>query len=84
MLNAILRFIGSKWFMLILMIGMGLVIPITWGNLQVVIEKGALSSYWWVAAVFICNVLALVMAFWKFMSSFSSGKQNNTVQQTSW
>ena len=72
MLNSVLKFIGSKWFMLVLMVAMGVFLPTTWNNLRVVIDKGALSTFWWIGLVFVCNVLGLLMAFWKFMVLFTS------------
>lgn len=81
MLNAILRFIGSKWFTLVLMILMGLFLPTTWNNLQVVLAKDALSQFWWIGAVFLCNALGVLFAFWKFMGQITDKKEATATTQ---
>ena len=84
MINSVLKFIGSKWFVLCLMIGMGLALPTTYSNFMVVWEKGQLSAFWWIAAVFACNVLAVGMAFWKFMSLITKPKDSQPASQQAW
>lgn len=81
MLNAILRFIGSKWFTLFLMVIMGLFLPTTWNNLQVVMDKDQLSSFWWIGVVFACNALGVLFAFWKFMGQTTSKKEQPATTQ---
>ena len=77
-MEKVLRFLGSKWFTLVLMVAMALFIPTTWHNLSVVIEAGELTKYWWIIAVFLCNVAATLMAFWKFMGAITKKKEQTT------
>jgi Zn-dependent protease with chaperone function len=83
MLNAVLKFLNSKWFILILMVVMGLALPTTWHNFKVVLDRGQLAAFWWVAAVFICNALAVLMAFWKFMGTITK-KEEVPQSQAQW
>jgi membrane protein implicated in regulation of membrane protease activity len=80
-INAVLSFIGSKWFTLVLMVLMGVFLPTTWGNLQIVLAKNQLSSFWWIGVVFACNVLGVAFAFWKFMSQISNKQQISQTNQ---
>jgi hypothetical protein len=83
MMNAILKFLGSKWFTLVLMALMGVFLPTTWNNLSVVLDKGQLASFWYIAVVFVCNVLGLLMAFWKFMGQMTN-KQSTPSSTQKW
>jgi hypothetical protein len=83
-INSILKFIGSKWFVLCLMIGMGLALPTTYSNLMVVLDKGQLASFWYIGLVFLCNVLAVLMAFWKFMGLINKPKDSQPASQQAW
>jgi hypothetical protein len=75
MINKILDFIASKWFVLGLLIVMGLFLPTTWNNLQVVRESGMLGKFWYIGLVFICNLIGTLLAFWKFMALITTKEQ---------
>ena len=70
--NKVLQFIGSKWFILFLGIGMLFVLPITYSNLMIVYEAGEMSRLWWVPTVFIANLLTSIMAIYKAAEMFFS------------
>lgn len=74
--NVFFNFIGSKWFVLGLGIVMCLLLPTTYNNLIVVKDAGQLSSAWWVLAVFVINVITVIMAFFKFMSLLTTKKED--------
>lgn len=76
----LLRFIGSKWFVLVLLIGMGIALPITWHNLKVVMDADMLKQFWYYGLVFGCNVLGVLMALWKFMTLLTD-KSKPTISQ---
>jgi hypothetical protein len=76
-----LRFIGSKWFTLTILILMGIALPITWHNLKVVLDANLLSEFWYLGLVFGCNVLGALFSFWKFMSIISNKNQPTVSQQ---
>lgn len=68
----VLQFIGSKWFVLLLGIGMLLVLPITYSNLMIVFNAGEMSRLWWVPTVFTINLITAIMAIYKAASMFFS------------
>jgi hypothetical protein len=78
MINKILDFIASKWFVLGLMIVMALFLPTTWNNLQVVRAAGMLSKFWYIGLVFACNLLGTIFAFWKFMALITTKEQKTS------
>jgi hypothetical protein len=73
-IDSALKFVGSKWFTLILGIGLACVLPFTWHNFLVVQQAGQLTKYWWLVAVFILNVISVLLAIYKFMSQLSKKK----------
>lgn len=79
-MQKILQFLDSKWFMLILMVAMGVLLPTTYDNMIVVYEGGRMSDLWYIPAVFICNLLTVAVAFWKFMGKISD-KKNKPQEQ---
>ncbi len=74
MVDKILAFIGTKWFSLILGILMSVLLLFTYHNFQVVFEAGEMSKYWWIVAVFVINIFAVIMSFYKFMSLWQKQK----------
>ena len=66
--NKIFQILGSKWFMLILGIGMLALLPTTYSNLIVVYDAGMLGKIWHVPVVFLINVITALMALYKFAS----------------
>lgn len=75
--NKALQFIGSKWFVLALGIGMLLVLPITYGNLMIVFNAGEMSRLWWVPTTFTANLLAAIMSIYKAAEMFFSKKEDD-------
>lgn len=71
----LLRFIGSKYFILLILVIMGIALPITWHNLSVVMEADMLKKFWYIGLVFACNALGALMAFWKFLALISDKKK---------
>lgn len=84
MLNSILKFLGGKWFVLALMCLMAMLLPTTYSNMMVVIAKNQLAAFWYIAAVFVCNALAVLLAFWKFMGLISKPKTSQPVANQAW
>lgn len=78
---SLLRFIGSKWFTLTLLVAMCITLPITYNNLQVVRSAGMLGDFWYIAVVFVCNALAALLAFWKFMSMITDKSKPSVSQE---
>ena len=74
--NSALQFIGSKWFVLALGLGMLLVLPITYSNLMIVFNAGEMSRVWWVPVVFIANLLTSIMSIYKAAEMFFSKKDD--------
>ncbi len=72
--NAFFNFIGNKWFVLILAVAMCFALPTTYGNMITVYNAQQLAKYWWVPVIFICNLLAIIMAFYKFFNSIMKKK----------
>ncbi len=64
----LLRFIGSKYFVLLILVIMGIALPITWHNFKVVRDADMLKQFWYIGLVFACNALGALMAFWKFLA----------------
>lgn len=75
-------FISSKWFVLFLGLGLMAALPSTWHNLTVVFKAGQMAKYWWIVAVFACNVLAVGFAAYKFMSLME--KKSPVATQQEW
>jgi len=73
LLVTVFKILGSKWFALALILGMGMALPITWHNVTVL-------PVWWTILVFICNLGAVLMAGYKFFASFSK-KKNTSVKE---
>jgi hypothetical protein len=71
----IFKILGSKWFTLLLGIGMAFLLPYTWHNVQVVFEFGQASKFWYLIAVFICNILAVGFCAYKSMSMLTKKPQ---------
>jgi hypothetical protein len=80
--GSVLRFIGSKWFLLILALVMMALLPTTYGNLMIVWKAGAMGKLWWVPTVFVCNLLAAIMAIYKAAGMFFDKKK--VEQQREW
>ncbi len=74
--NKALEIIASKWFVLILGLGMLGVLPITYSNLMLVFYAGEMSRVWWVPTVFTCNLLAAMMSVYKATGMFFSKKDD--------
>jgi hypothetical protein len=66
--NIFFKFIGSKWFSLFLTIGMMLLLPITFKNMMIVYESGQMAQYLWIPAIFIINLITVLMAAYSFLS----------------
>jgi hypothetical protein len=66
----IFKILGSKWFALILGLGMLIAIPYTYTGMKV-------SYNIWATVVFICNLGAVLLCSYKFMSLLTSKKQEN-------
>jgi hypothetical protein len=81
MSDSILRFIGSKWFTLVLGVILIIVLPFTWHNFQVVWEKSQLTAFWWIVAVFIINVISIGLCAYKFVSQLNNTK---SIAQEEW
>lgn len=73
-MGKIIQFLASKWFVLTLLILMGLALPTTYHNFKVVWDADVLSQFWYIGLVFACNVLAVFMAFWKYMNLITTKK----------
>lgn len=73
--NIIFKFIGNKWFILILGIVMCLLLPTTYNNMIVVYNSGEMSKFWWIPVIFIINLITIILTFYKFTSSFMKKKQ---------
>lgn len=84
MLNSILKFLGGKWFVLALMCLMGMLLPTTYSNMMVVVAKEQLAAFWYIPAVFLCNVGGMLLVFWKFMGLISKPKTSQPVANTAW
>jgi len=76
MLDKVIAFIGSKWFILIISLGMTLAVPSTWHNVSV-------YPVWWTMAVFACNLAAIGLGVYKFMSMISKPKDPTQTQEWS-
>lgn len=74
MLDGVLRFIGSKWFVFILGLTLIGTLPFTYHNFTVVYEKGQMSQFWWIVAVFIINIISIGLCVYKFMSLIGKPK----------
>ena len=73
--NMLFNFIGNKWFILVLALAMCLVLPTTYNNLIIVYEAGEMSKLWWVPVIFIVNLITVILAFYKFISSLMKKKE---------
>lgn len=73
--NMLFNFIGNKWFILVLALAMCLVLPTTYNNLIIVYEAGEMSKLWWVPVIFIVNLITVILAFYKFISSLAKKKE---------
>jgi hypothetical protein len=73
--NIFFKFIGNKWFILLLAVAMCFALPVTYNNMVVIYEAGQMAKYWWVPVIFIMNLLAAIMAFFKFVSAFTKKKE---------
>ncbi|MCK9430201.1 MAG: hypothetical protein M0R17_09380 [Candidatus Omnitrophica bacterium] len=71
----ILKFLGSKWFTLILGLAMVVVLPFTWHNFKVVQAAGQLVKFWWVVAVLIINAISIFFCAYKFLGSLNKKDQ---------
>jgi len=80
----VLDFIGSKWFVFLLMVVMTLALPVTYGNVKVIYDAGEISSYWYLAAVFACNIIGIIFAFFKFMTLMSNKEEKKNNQNQEW
>lgn len=80
LMDSLLKFISTKWFILCLGLALIGALPFTFHNFQVVWESGQLSRFWWVITVFIFNILSVIMCVYKFMSMV--GKKE--VAQSEW
>lgn len=74
MLDSVLKFMGSKWFVLVLGIAMIGIFPINFGNFKVVWVAGQMRQFWYIVAVFVINVLTIGLCAYKFMSMISKPK----------
>ena len=73
--NIFFNFIGSKWFSLVLGIAMCGLLLVTYSNVMVVYNAGELAALWYVPLIFVINIITIIMAFYKFMSGLSKGKE---------
>jgi len=80
-MDSIFKFIGSKWFLLFLGIGMAILLPFTWHNLKVVFEAGEAGKYWYLVAVFIINALTVLLCAYKFMGAITKKDSTPTTLQ---
>lgn len=75
LLDSVLRFIAGKWFTAFL--GIGLIIALlttTWPNFLVIYEAGKMGQYWYLIAVFIVNVVSIIMCIYRFMNMLHKPK----------
>jgi hypothetical protein len=76
--NKIFEILNSKWFLIILGIVMILLLPTTYGNLQVVLNADSIGKLWHVPLVFVINVITVIMIFFKVTAKFTEKKQSQT------
>jgi hypothetical protein len=81
--DSFFKFIGSKWFILVLGIGLIIALPFTWHNLKVVFSAGQAGKYWYLVGVFIINALSVLLCSYKFMSLLTK-KSNQTPASSEW
>jgi len=81
LMDTVLKFIGSKWFTLILGLVLMGVLPFTYHNFMVVYSAGQMSKFWWIVAVFIINVLSVGLCVYKFMGQLKAKPQ---ISNQSW
>ncbi len=74
MLDKVLKFIGSKWFSLGIAIVCGLALPATWYNVTV-------YRVWWTMAVFGCNLGAVGLGCYKFVSALQKKPQPSQTKE---
>jgi len=79
LMDSLFKFLGTKWFTLILGLGLTLLIPFTYHNFEVVWKAAELSGYWYLVLVFAINVISVGMCAYKFMGQLY--KQKPIVQQ---
>ena len=73
--NKIFNFIGNKWFILILTIGLfAALITTTYPNLLVVYKAQMMGKLWYVPTVFIVNILGIMIAIMKFIDKLREDK----------
>jgi len=70
--DSVFAFLGSKWLAFVIGVGLMVALPFTWNNFSVVIASGRLSEFWLVIATFAMNVIAIVIAVYKFLSAMSN------------
>jgi mannitol-specific phosphotransferase system IIBC component len=80
-MDSTLKFLGSKWFTLILGIALMCVLPFTYHNFEVVYKAGQMSGFWYLVAVFLINIIGIVLCIYKFMGSL--GKKD-VIQTQEW
>ena len=76
--NIFFKFIGSKWFSLVLGIVMCALLPVTYGNFMVVYDAGQIGQFWYIPAILLINIITIIMAFYKFTSNFVGNKQQDS------
>ena len=74
MLEIILKFIGSKWFSLLIAVGSAAALPTTWHNVVT-------YRVWWTMAVFGCNLGAVGLGTYKFVSGFQKKAQISSTNE---
>lgn len=73
----VLKFLGSKWFMLGLGILMLLLLPTTYSNFILVYKAGEMGRLWWIPVVFIINLLSAIYAIQRATGMFLSKKRDD-------
>jgi hypothetical protein len=68
LIDKVFSFIGSKWFVLILGIGMMIAIPFTYHNFIVIYKAGQMGQFKFYTAAFFINIISIGMCAYKFMS----------------
>jgi hypothetical protein len=80
--DSLFKFIGSRWFTFFLGLALIAALPFTWHNFTVIQQAGQLAKFWYLIAVFVINVLSVLLCAYKFMSSF--GKKQPTIENKEW
>lgn len=74
--NRVFKFIGNKWFIFLLGIGLCIaLITTTYPNFLIVYYKGMMGKFWYIPTVFIVNILAIFMCVMKFVDKVKDDRK---------